>query len=234
MPVSAVLFVPRWIMVLKFDTIGKWNAYEVMLLYAMNLLGYSLANVFLYRTCGNLEELIRTGDFDGILTKPTNPFLYLCCSGFMYGYWAHISLCIGLMVFCFCKLGIVFTVSKIFFLLITILSSALIQGSLQLATTIPTFWFVKNNAIRQIQWKAEDFVRYPISIYHKSIQIILTMIIPYAFISFYPLQFLLGKNDFLLFHPVIQFLSPVVGASMAIFAYRFWLFGLKHYNSSGS
>ena len=96
-------FIVVWIMVLKFDTIGKWNAYEVMLLYAMNLLGYSLANVFLYRTCGNLEELIRTGDFDGILTKPTNPFLYLCCSGFMYGYWAHISLCIGLMVFCFCK-----------------------------------------------------------------------------------------------------------------------------------
>ena len=108
-------FVILWIMVGKFQQMGQWNAYEIMLIYAMNLLGYSLSNVFLYRTCHNLADLIRTGVFDGIITKPTNPFLYLCCSGFMYGYWAHITLAIALMVICFRKLAVTFTVVKTLF-----------------------------------------------------------------------------------------------------------------------
>ena len=44
----------------------------------------------------------------------------------------------------------------------------------------------------------------------------------------------LEKNDFLMFHPVVQFLTPAVGILLAFLAYRFWLLGLKHYNSSGS
>lgn len=227
-------FVVLWIMVSKFQQMGQWNAYEIMLIYSMNLLGYSLANVFIYRTCHNLVDLIHTGDFDGIITKPTNPFMYLCCSGFMYGYWAHITLCVGMMIFCFNKLGITFTIVKVLFLILSIIGSALIQGAVQLASYVPTFWIIKSNAIQSISHYAEDFAEYPISIYNKLIQVILTFVIPYAFISFYPLQYLLGKDDFLMFHPVVQYLTPAVGLFMAFLAYRFWLLGLKHYNSSGS
>jgi len=227
-------FVILWIMISKFRQMGQWNAYEIMLIYAMNLLCYSLANVFLYRTCHNLAELIRTGDFDGIITKPTNPILYLSCSGFMYGYWAHISLAVTLMVFCFRKLGVTFTMVKLLFLLGAILGSTLIQGSTQLFAYIPTFWTVKNKALQSMRWIVYDYAKYPISIYHKSVQVFLTFVIPYAFISFYPLQYLLEKDDFLMFHPVVQYLTPAIGLLLAFLAYRFWLFGLKHYNSSGS
>jgi len=227
-------FLILWIMVSKFQQMGQWNTYEVMLIYAMNILGYSLANVFLYRTCHNLADLIRTGDFDGIITKPTNPFLYLCCSGFMYGYWAHVVLTVSLMVFCFSQLGITFTFTKVLFLLGAIFGSTLIQGAVQLISFIPTFWLVKSSAVQSIHRYARDFVQYPLSIYQRAVQIFLTLVIPYAFISFYPLQYLLGKDDFLMFHPVVQFLTPAVGILLAFLAYRFWLFGLKHYNSSGS
>jgi len=227
-------YIVLWIMVSKFNQMGQWNAYEIMLIYAMNLMGYSLANAFVYRTCGRLEEQVRSGDFDGIITKPVNPFLYLCCIGFMYGYWAHMLLATLVMVFCFIKLQIVFTTVKVIFLISAILGSALIQGSVQIITAVPCFWFVKSNAIRAVQWYSRDFAQYPISIYHKAVQFFMTFVVPYAFISFYPLQYLLGKNDFMMFHPVVQFLTPAVGIVMAFLAYRFWLLGLKHYNSSGS
>lgn len=227
-------FLVLWIMVNTFQQMGQWNAYEIMLIYAMNLLCYSLANVFLYRTCHNLADLIRTGDFDGIITKPTNPILYLSCSGFMYGYWAHITLAIGLMIFCFRKLTVTFTFVKTLFLLGSVLGSTLILGSTQLIVYIPVFWTVKSNAVKELRWVVYDYVRYPISIYHKSVQIFLTLIIPYAFISFYPLQYLLGKDDFLMFHPIVQYLTPAVGILLTFLVYRLWLFGLKHYNSSGS
>lgn len=227
-------FIVLWIMISQFRQMGQWNAYELMLIYAMNLTGYSLANFFIYNTSNDLADLIRTGELDGVVTKPTNPFLYLCCSHFTTGYWAHLLLTGSLMVFCFIKLQVHFTAVKVLFLLVSIIGSALIQGSVQLISVIPAFWFVKSTSIRAFQWMSYDFVKYPISIYHKSIQFILTFVIPYAFVSFYPLQYLLGKNDFCMFHPVVQFLTPVIGITLAFLAYRFWLLGLKHYNSSGS
>jgi len=41
-------FIVLWIMLSKFHQMGQWNAYELMLIYAMNLTGYSLANFFIY------------------------------------------------------------------------------------------------------------------------------------------------------------------------------------------
>ncbi len=227
-------FIVIAIMVSKFQTMGGWNAYEIILLYAFNLLSYAVSNMFLYRTCNNLAGQIRTGELDSVITKPTNPFLYLCSSGFMYGYWAHISLSLFLICFCFIKLGIVFTASKIVLLIFVILGGALIQGALNLITTVPAFWLVKSHAIRKIPWAAYDFIKYPITIYHKAVQFLLIFVVPYAFISFFPLQYFLGKNDFSFFHPAFQFLTPVVGIVLFFLAYRFWLCGLKHYNSSGS
>ncbi len=227
-------FIVVAVMVSKFQTMGGWNAYEIMLLYAFNLLSYALSSMFLYRTCNNLAGQIRTGELDSVITKPTNPLAYLCTSGFVTGYWAHIILSVCLMCFCFIKLGVVFTVSKTVLLILVILGGALIQGALNLITTVPAFWFVKSNAIREIPWTARSFIEYPITIYHKAVQFLLTFVVPYAFISFFPLQYFLGKNDFSFFHPAFQFLTPAVGIVLFFLAYRFWLCGLKHYNSSGS
>ncbi|KAB2846375.1 MAG: ABC transporter permease, partial [Ignavibacterium sp.] len=115
------------------------------------------------------------------------------------------------------------------------LSGALIQGAAFIFTSVPSFWLVQSNSLMDIFiWDLKSFIRYPISAYHRIIQVILTLIIPYAFINFYPAQYFLNKNDFLMFHPVFQYLSPLVGVLLFIFAYRFWNTGINHYKSTGS
>lgn len=223
-----------WVMINKFENIGGWNPYEVMLLYAFNLFTYALAGSFLYRTCYNLPGRIQTGTFDEVITRPTNPLLYLTCSGFLYGYISHITVSIIIMTICFINLSVTLTLTKIGFLIISLVGGALIQGSIFLFSAVPSFWMVKSDALRRLLWSGREFVKYPISVYGKSIQVILTLILPFAFINFYPAQFFLGKNDFLMFHPVFQYLTPVVGIGLFGLAYMFWLSGIKHYNSTGS
>ena len=97
------------------------------------------------------------------------------------------------------------------------------------------FWIVRHKSMTEfIVWFLREFADYPVSIYLRALQIILTFVLPYAFINFFPAQYFLQKNDFLLFHPLIQYLSPAVGAIMFAIAVVFWKIGLRHYQSTGS
>jgi len=227
-------FVVIWIMIQKFEAIGGWNPYEVMLLYAFALFTYAFSSLFLYTICWDMSEYVRTGTLDEVLTKPTNPFAYLCCNGFEQGYWAHFIVAISIMVMCFGKLGISFTFGKTIWLIVTLLGGSLIQGALNLIASIPAFWTTNNTSLQNIKWGAYEFVRYPINIYNKFVQVFLTLVVPYAFVNFYPAQYFLSKTDYNMFGPAMQYLTPVVGIALASLAYFLWLQGLKHYKSTGS
>lgn len=228
-------FLLIWVMIQKFQTIAGWSAYEVMFLYALNLLSYALAGFFLYNPCVEmLSPMLQSGEFDEVLIKPLNPLLYLSSSTFCYGYFSHVTLSAIIITLCFIKLGITMTFAKVVFLLITAFSGALIQGAAFLFTSVPSFWLVKGDSLRSFMWMSRYFIQYPLSVYHQLIQVLLTLIIPYAFVNFYPAQYFLSKNDFLMFHPIFQYLPPVVGVLLMIGAYRFWQLGLKHYKSTGS
>lgn len=223
-----------WIMINQFETIGTWGPYEVMFLYALNLLTYAVAGFFLYNPHASLSGMIRTGEFDEVLTKPLNPLLYIVCRMFNYGYFSHTAISIIIIGICFVKLGISITLIKVLFLVVIVISGALIQGAIFLFASVPSFWLVENSGFRVLFWNSKEFIKYPISIYNKAIQLFLTLIMPYAFISFYPAQYFLNKDDFLMFHPVLQYTSPIVGIIVFTIAYKFWTLGIKNYTSTGS
>jgi ABC-2 type transport system permease protein len=228
-------FLLIWIMISHFKTLNGWKSYEVLFLYSLNLCSYALAAFFLFNPCNQLSNMIQTGEFDDVLTKPLNPFLYLISREFNIGYFSHLSLSIFIIVICFAKLGIIVTPIKIVFLIVTITGSTLIQSSAFLFTSVPSFWLIQNNSLPKVFFhQLTDFIRYPISLYNRVIQVFLTLVIPYAFINFYPAQYFLHKEDFLIFHPVFQYLTPLVGLVLFTLAYRFWTYGIKNYKSTGS
>lgn len=228
-------FVMIWLLIYRFDSIAGWNSYEVMLLYSLNLASYSFAGFFLFHPFTKLSARIQSGEFDEILTKPLNPFLYLVCREFSTGYFSNLTVAFSVLSFTLYQLHIPLTAQTIGFLLLTLAGGALIQGAAFIATNTPSFWIVKNNRLQSLLMGVPtQFIRYPISAYNKVIQIILTVVLPYAFINYYPAQRLLDKQEFLMFSPVLQYATPVVGIVLFGAAYQFWKLGLRHYNSTGS
>ena len=75
----------------------------------------------------------------------------------------------------------------------------------------------------------KNMAQYPIGIFKKGFIFIFSFIIPYASVNYYPLLYLLGKsnNILYLFSPilVIVYLIPCIIA---------FNIGLKHYTSTGS
>jgi ABC-2 type transport system permease protein len=98
-----------------------------------------------------------------------------------------------------------------------------------------SFWFIRSNAIVDtLIHGVRRFLYYPIKILDKWIQILITFIIPYAFVDLYPSLFILGEKKEVLFNSLFQYGTPFVGILLSFFAYLIWKLGIKKYNSTGS
>ena len=77
----------------------------------------------------------------------------------------------------------------------------------------------------------KNYTDYPITIYGKGVQGILSFVIPYALTGYYPVAALLGKE---VPFPALSHISPLIAVIAAIGAWFFWNYGLRHYGSAGS
>ena len=224
-----------WIMVVNFNGIAGWQPYEVTFFWGLNIFSYSTAGIFCLNSFYGLGEMIRTGEFDNVLTKPVNPFLFIAIRQFNYGYFSHLSLSTLVIVLSMSQLGIAFTLTNFAALLLIVVSGALIYASVFVVTAVPSFWLVRSEALAStLLWELGTFIRYPLSAFQRPVQIFFTLVIPYGFVSFFPAQAFLERQDFIGFSAIIQYLSPIVGIITLALAYQFWCFGLSRYQSTGS
>ncbi|WP_027085492.1 ABC transporter permease [Cohnella panacarvi] len=230
---SEILLV--WLIMKQFKSINGWGAYEVTILYTINLGSYALAGFLFFTPCNQISSMVKNGSFDEVLTKPLNNLLYLICRDFNTAYISHLLLSLFVIAYSLNALAIPIDISSIAYIIVIFLSGALIQAAGLIVTSVPAFWVVENSGIKEIFFfEFKSFVKYPISIYHKSIQIILTMVLPYAFINFFPVQVLLKKNDYVGFNHSLPYISPLVGVFCFTIAYLFWKKGINNYSSTGS
>lgn len=223
-----------YLMVFRFENVFGWSAYEVLMLYSINATSYSLAGFLMFDAFGMLSRHIQMGTFDEMLTKPMNPFLYLCFKGFSTGYIGNLFSTVTALIVCFVALNIPINFTNIFYLIFIIIGSSLIHSAMFMFVNIPVFWIVKADALLSLRWALDEFIRYPISIYDRWIQVMLTFVLPIAFINFYPVQHFLKKDDFLGFSPLLAHLTPVIGIVLFALGYIFFFLGVRNYKSTGS
>ena len=72
------------------------------------------------------------------------------------------------------------------------------------------------------------FTQYPISIYNGVIKVLITVILPFAFVAYYPTTSYLG------FTPYMMYLSPIIAIALWIIAIKLWNWALKKYRSTGT
>lgn len=226
-------FIVTFLLVYRFETLAGWTAYEILLFTSINITAYSLAGFFMFNPFAMLSMHIQQGTFDEMLTKPLNPFFYLCGKGFLYGYIGNLIASIGTMIIAIVNLNFNTTFYNMMMLIVFIIGGALIHCALFMFFNIPAFWIIKSDALITLKWSLDDFARYPLNIYNKFIQFFLIIIVPISFINFFPVAFLLGKDN-IGFNPNLALLTPVIGIMLTVLGYKFFFFAIKHYSSTGS
>jgi ABC-2 type transport system permease protein len=217
-----------WIVMRQVPDLNGWTIQQVLLIYGLVVLSRSFSHMFTENTW-QAGGFVRRGGFDRFLVRPIDPLFHLLAQRFEYEGIG--SLLVGLVLVGTAgqALGIFSSVFNIGYLVVAVASGAVIFFALNLITCTSAFWIIDSIPVSGAVFENYLFAHYPLTIYPRAIQFMLTWIIPYGFASFYPAAFLLGRDV----GPLV-WVSPLVAAVLVVIGYRLWLVGLRHYEGTGS
>lgn len=229
----SVTFLLMWIMISAFDTMNGWNAYEVMMLYAFSLFAYGIAGTFFFNIMNLVPGQILKGTFDDVLLKPVKILPYLISSSFICNYIAHMTLSAVVVAICMRALNLSFTGQFLGSAAGILLCGSLVYAGLFLIVTASAFLAAKIDALFQVMYFFREVSYYPVSIFPRAIQVIVTTLVPYGFVNYYPLRALLGKEDNAVFGWAAAW-GPLVTTLFFAAACFIFVRSAKCYKSSGS
>ena len=97
------------------------------------------------------------------------------------------------------------------------------------------FWTKREDTLTVLlPYMTDTFTQYPLHIYGGVIHAALTFVIPFAFINFIPVAFVIDKESDLLFSPNLVFAAPIIGFALMLFGRYVWNRGLRVYESAGT
>ena len=213
----------------KFNHIKGFTLYEVLFCFSIIQFGFSFNEVF-GRGLDHFDNLIIQGNFDRILLRPKNIILQVLCyeSDFVKG--SRLIQAIIILVFSLFKLQIKWNIYRVICIFLMLLSTVLIFFGIFLLAASYCFVTVQGLEVRNVFTDGgKHMAQYPIGIFKKGFVFFFTFIIPYAFVNYYPLLFVIGKSEsiFYCFSPLLLFLYIIPCV---------WIFylGVKRYESVGS
>lgn len=217
----------------RFQSVGGWRLEEIVLLYSLAILAWGFAVSFFFSLHG-FEDQVRNGTFDRALLRPMNPLLHVLGSQSPIGGMGQFAFSIAAFVFAFRATGLSLTPAKLIYLVLTAVGGGLILGAALIGVATLAFWTTRTYTFYwSIIFPARQLINYPVSIYHRAFQLLLTFGVPFAFINYFPAHVLLERTGQLSI-PLLAWMTPLVGVAVITVVYGFWKWGTRFYTGTGS
>lgn len=220
---------------LKFNNINGWNINEMLFLFSLLFITYGILIIF-FTGLRDFGSMVQQGDFDRFMLRPRGLLFQIIASNSdWFAAIGHGFLGIALFILSAHKVGVVWNVKTVIYYILAVIGGVLIQGAIFLFFASLNFYFIKTENLREIfYWDMRKFAGYPISIFHKLIQYLLMYVVPFAFVNYFPAQFLLRKADMASYPLFYMYMAPFIGIVLYLLSYVFWRFSVRYYNSTGN
>jgi len=222
------------VLVTQFASLNNWTLWELVFLYCLWILGHSLYSLFFSHT-RQLEDYLIEGTFDQFLLRPASPLIQFLGREFQYTKIADLLIGVTGITLAYAQLGLHWDVWKWGFFMIAVISGATIVWAMDLLIACSAFWTGRSRGTFIIVSPFYGLVhQYPVDIFGNAFRIIVTSIIPVAFMNYYPSLFLLDKLDRAGSAWWLSYMSPIVALMLMGIVFMVWQLALKQYTSSGS
>jgi ABC-2 type transport system permease protein len=217
----------------QFQTLAGWGLWELVFLYGLFMASHSIYEVFFYHLSG-INRDIMDGELDKYYYRPVGMLVQLLGKQLSFQSIASGIIAAACLVAAYSQMPVQWSGFQWVMLPIYVLAGTLVETAVNFMVSCLAFFHP--NA-RSLWWSYFQLIlvvqRYPLIIFGGFLRLLLTCILPLAFINYYPALHLLNKQDEapFLFMPYI---SPLVAAIFIFIAAFVFHAGTKRYQSSGS
>ncbi|MDF2645077.1 MULTISPECIES: ABC transporter permease [unclassified Paenibacillus] len=214
---------------LQTQSLGGWNQEEILFIYGYFMIPYGIFITF-FNLWGFSERYIVKGEMDRILTRPAYNLWQLMLENLSPSSLFSALAGMIVMIYSWVKLGIPFHWHDPLVFIVLVIGSILIYAGVYISLTSLAFFSDAPTGILPLIWNIQNYGRYPATIYNKLLRTILTWILPFAFVGFYPAAYFIDPENWKWF----ALLTPVVGIGFSILGITVWNIGVKRYRGAGS
>jgi ABC-2 type transport system permease protein len=214
---------------LHTNEIGDWQFNELLIVLGLFLFFLGLVDVFLQPNVTDLMEHIRTGTMDFILTKPIDSQFHATLRRINVWRLVDVWLGLGVVVYALGRLVDRPPLGRVLLLVLLCVCAAVILYSIIVLLITTAFWLVQLENIMELLFTFYEAGRFPVSIFPYWVRVMLTVVVPIAFVTTVPASVLLGRTGAVFGVYSLGVAAVLLGASIA-----FWRYAVRHYSSASS
>jgi len=222
------------VMFANVDELGGFGIGEIGFLYGGTTLSIGIADLLL----GNIERIgarIRLGTFDAMMVRPVPLYAQACADEFTLRRFGRILQGLFVMVWSLLVVDVDWTVSRVLMLPYLVLFGTLIFVALFTMGAAFQFWSQDSSeAANAFTYGGTTITQYPLTIYPQQVVMVLTFVVPVAFVNWYPSLYVLDRPDPFGLPGWFQFASPMAAVVLCGLAAFAWRTGVRRYRSTGS
>lgn len=213
----------------RFHTVAGFNFSEALLCFAVVLLAFSFSECFV-RGFDIFPVYISNGSFDRMLTRPRNVVFQVLVQRIELTRIGRLALAAILFVYAVPRCGIIWSPDKILLLAFMVTGGVVYFSAMFMVGAAVCFFTIESIEVINIFTDGgREIGKYPMGIYGDGVLKFFTYLAPLACFQYYPLLYLLGRSDSL-----VYYFAPAATFVLLFLAILFWKYGLKHYKSTGS
>lgn len=222
-----------FVVLVIFDNIPLlrgWSRSEVFFVYGFAMMAQALFETFADAFYWFADRYVIRAEMDRILLRPLHPLFQLLLENFTLESIPDLLLGGAILVTASISIGVSPGALDIVVFGGLLVSAVLVLTGVFLALASVSFWIEDKIGVLPPIYNLSAFARYPVTIYHPVLRVLLTWVLPYAFVAFYPSTHFLGRGE----HVLFVWLTPLAGAASLAVGLTVFHAGLGRYRSAGS
>lgn len=214
----------------QIPEVAGWTVWNVAILYGLVIIPTGLVELF----CDGpwrLRADINEGHFDRVLVRPIPPALQQATAFTSIHGIGQVTLGLVVLVTGLSRSELDWHWWTVPYLIVVLCCSTTINGAMNFVVNMTGFWEPSTqSALPTMVVSMREFAKFPLDLYGIVLKIIVTLIVPFAFVSYFPALLLLDRGG------AWQYLglaAPLAAALVVLVTRALWRKGLNRYQGVG-
>jgi ABC-2 type transport system permease protein len=208
--------------------LDDWSIWHVTLMYAMVTVTEGIGSL-LFEGTWRLSGMIHNGELEYLLVRPYPVALQVASSAVGFNGLGNILLGGVMIAVALPRAHLSWSLLTVSAAVLLFVSAAAVKQAISLATNSMSFWLRgPNPVVAYAAHQVGELARYPLGIYPTGLRVFMSVALPLAFTSYFPVAFVTGTTD-----NYLGLLTPLIAVYCTVAALFLFNRGLKRYESAG-